>query len=131
MTTPSKYIIVSETLGTLVIRPTHGSCAGWSSMFPYGQPFLFETRRDANIVARLWNRNMNVLVVEAHTKPAFKPEQETIDQIEELVGAAVTGIHDSRSDEVFDVCRVCGDVDGHTDNCPVPPLERWLKENNG
>ncbi len=29
-------------------------------------------------------------------------------------------------EETFIVCRICGDVDSHSGNCPVPALEKWV-----
>lgn len=59
------YLIVSPEWGTLVIRPTEATCAGWSEMFPFGSPVLFSTRREACEVAKLWDASMGLLIGEA------------------------------------------------------------------
>jgi len=54
------YIVVSESWGVLVIKPTEATCGGWSEMFPYGTPVLFKTRKEAAAIAALWDPSMNV-----------------------------------------------------------------------
>lgn len=33
--------------------------------------------------------------------------------------------------ETFTECHVCGGWEEHRDDCPVPPLERWLHTTTG
>ncbi len=41
---------------------------------------------------------------------------------------ALEGHCDPCSEESFVQCHVCGGWDGHDEDCPVPGLETWLKE---
>ncbi len=36
-------------------------------------------------------------------------------------------VRHSNDDETFLECLVCGEWDGHADECPMPAIERWLK----
>lgn len=48
--------------------------------------------------------------------------------VEELLGRAEVAVADIHADEVFSECLLCKDVDGHTEECPVPFLKKWLKD---
>jgi len=48
---------------------------------------------------------------------------------DELLGSAMTGMSDTRADEVFQLCHICKDVDGHEDWCWVPAMKRWFDSN--
>lgn len=53
-------------------------------------------------------------------------EQTVLDVLESVI--AMTRTHTDRaSEETFTECLVCGDVDSHTDECPVPAIQRFLE----
>ena len=45
-----------------------------------------------------------------------------------LLDVAITGRYDPMADETFLYCHVCGEWEGHEEECPVPLLERWLSQ---
>lgn len=56
---------------------------------------------------------------------AFEPDAETCATVQAFTEDA----YDTMSwhtGEVFKACRLCGEVDSHTDVCPLPAVERWL-----
>jgi hypothetical protein len=56
----------------------------------------------------------------------FTPTSDVITAAEQLLDEALTRLHDHVSEETFTQCEMCGEVDSHTDDCPVPALEKWM-----
>ena len=60
----------------------------------------------------------------------FKSNDDHIFELaDELLGSALSGMSDTRADEVFQLCHICKDVDGHEDWCWVPVMKRWFDSN--
>ena len=51
------------------------------------------------------------------------------EQLEEFLDNSQAKRRDSFSEETFTECMLCGEWEGHKDNCPVPAIEKWLNEN--
>ncbi len=59
--------------------------------------------------------------------PATDPEtSELVDSIVAVMDLAVLPHHDHSAGETFLECKLCGEWEGHEDDCPIPMLERWL-----
>lgn len=56
----------------------------------------------------------------------YTPPDQIIDLVDQLVNAAQTGYHDRQSDETMAFCVMCGEWEGHTDDCPIPKLKEWM-----
>lgn len=54
----------------------------------------------------------------------YEPPEVVVALITLLVDSAI--VRHSNTEETFVECLVCGDWEGHTDDCPVPALERWM-----
>lgn len=57
--------------------------------------------------------------------PKHEPPAVVVEIVNLLVDNAI--VSHSNGDETFHECLVCGDWEGHTDDCPMPALERWLR----
>jgi len=55
----------------------------------------------------------------------FDPSDAVIDAVHALLDVALSDL--VTSDEAFVECHLCGEVDSHTDLCPVPALVRWQR----
>lgn len=64
------------------------------------------------------------------TTPGSKEPYETPLSLVELLNAiadeATSRHHDHQSDETLVECHVCGEWEGHTDECPIPAIQKWL-----
>ena len=47
---------------------------------------------------------------------------------EQLVSVATDRAVDRLSREPFALCHMCGELDAHTFNCPIPKVIRWLAD---
>ena len=54
------------------------------------------------------------------------PTDDAAEAVQTLLLIARERIYDRNKDEVFYECQLCGDVDGHTDDCPIPALKAWM-----
>ena len=54
-------------------------------------------------------------------------DQRLWEATEEVIQVAEDRV--AHRDEVFLHCLVCGDWDGHKDDCFIPAAKKWLKEN--
>ena len=56
----------------------------------------------------------------------WEPEEAALDAVQALLDAVrIALVH---PEETFIECGLCGEVDSHTDTCPVPALIRWQTE---
>ena len=67
----------------------------------------------------------------ALTQPdPWEPDETMCGEVQALLESAVLS-HQTRNSadeyETFEECRLCGDVDGHNEGCPVPALRAWLE----
>jgi hypothetical protein len=56
----------------------------------------------------------------------------TAEAAQTLLDVALVRLYDRNSEESFEECQlcgdvVCGDVDSHTDDCPIPALKKWME----
>ena len=56
----------------------------------------------------------------------WEPSASTCDDVQGLLDALSERLHDRTSDETFIQCLACGQVDGHSPQCFVPLMERWV-----
>jgi hypothetical protein len=56
----------------------------------------------------------------------YETPQVLIDLIERVIDCG--GNRHSNGDETFIECLVCGEWEGHTDDCPIPALDRWMAQ---
>lgn len=64
---------------------------------------------------------------EALTQPDhWEPDSETCADVQAFAEQMV-GRLPSRDDETFEQCRLCGEVDSHFEDCPLPALQAWLE----
>lgn len=54
----------------------------------------------------------------------FEPTEATCDAVQDFL-EAVTDMQSWHTGETFHLCKLCGEVDSHTDACPVPALLKW------
>lgn len=47
---------------------------------------------------------------------------------EHLLDIATELHFDNQTEETFSECRLCGEWEGHTDQCPIPALKQWMGE---
>lgn len=52
-------------------------------------------------------------------------QDDIADLVQDLLDTAIEHMHDRASEETFHECQMCGDVDSHTDTCPIPWLQKW------
>jgi len=57
----------------------------------------------------------------------WEPTTATCERVEEFLGDVTAQIL-TPDGESFEECRLCGDVDSHTDDCPLPALRRWMEQ---
>jgi hypothetical protein len=55
----------------------------------------------------------------------MREKEDLYDAVENLLDFAYRSMYDRRSEETFKECQLCGDVDGHLTECPIPLLEKW------
>lgn len=59
----------------------------------------------------------------------YEPPEEICEAVENFLGEVLRRVtfsapsHDEA--ETFMECRICGEWDGHTDDCPIPAVLRW------
>jgi hypothetical protein len=54
------------------------------------------------------------------------PTDAAAEAAQDLLDAALERLYDRHAGEAFLECQICGDVDGHTDDCPIPAVQRWM-----
>jgi len=54
------------------------------------------------------------------------PAEELVTMLNDVADDAIVR-HMNSDDETFLECRVCGEWDSHTDICPIPAIEHWLR----
>ena len=59
-------------------------------------------------------------------KPSSYPTEAVCDAAQSLLDVALVRLYDRNSGESFEECQLCGDVDSHTDECPIPALKKWM-----
>jgi len=52
-------------------------------------------------------------------------QDEIADLVQDLLDIALEHLHDRASEESFEECHLCGDVDGHAEGCAIPLLQAW------
>lgn len=52
--------------------------------------------------------------------------EQILDQLEEVLDTAIVRHHDHKSDETLMECRLCEEWEGHTENCPIPTIEKFM-----
>lgn len=60
--------------------------------------------------------------------PATVENTELVDSVTAVLDIAIVPHYDRQADETFIQCKLCNEWEGHTDACPVPSLELWLRE---
>jgi len=58
----------------------------------------------------------------------FRPTDEVVDAVENLLGIVIHLAHDAVSGDTFVDCGMCGVRDEHAPACPVPVLKAWQEE---
>ena len=56
----------------------------------------------------------------------WEPSASTCDDVQGLLDVLSERMHDRTSDETFIQCKACGEVDGHSQQCFVPLMQRWV-----
>jgi hypothetical protein len=55
----------------------------------------------------------------------FRVSDTVIEAVAELLDTVTNGTYHESTDEVFTQCLMCGEWEGHADECPVPALKKW------
>lgn len=58
--------------------------------------------------------------------PRYLPPAQIIQLLNELYDESQRIVHNGDTDDLFYQCFVCGDVEGHAADCPIPAIEKWL-----
>jgi hypothetical protein len=58
----------------------------------------------------------------------FEPAEEVINAVEQLVDVAIVRHAIPNADETLTECCLCGDWEGHTDDCPMPAVLAWRED---
>ena len=56
----------------------------------------------------------------------WEPDAETCARVQTMIEDSSKPIAYADG-ETFSECLLCGEVDSHTDECPIPALRRWLE----
>ena len=59
--------------------------------------------------------------------PVHQPPQELTDMLDSFLSEVVQTHYDSQSEDTFVECKLCGEWEGHTEDCPVPAIETYMK----
>ena len=55
------------------------------------------------------------------------PTDDAANAVQALLDVALVRLRDyHHADVTLIECQLCGDVDGHTDDCPIPAVQRWM-----
>jgi hypothetical protein len=60
------------------------------------------------------------------TPVVHQPPSALIDAVHALIDESLN--HLDTGDEVFVECALCGELDSHTNSCPIPACQRWMHE---
>ena len=67
---------------------------------------------------------------QALTQPdPWEPTEDACEMVQAFLESALISLP-TPDGETFVECRLCGDVDGHNDGCPLPALQAWLEGEN-
>jgi len=55
----------------------------------------------------------------------FEPDAEVLEAINAFADLAIRR-QTWHTEETFEECRVCGEWDSHTDDCPMPAIVKWI-----
>lgn len=58
----------------------------------------------------------------------FVPSREVCEVVEDVVDTCLHYHYDSKSEETFIECLMCGEWEGHTQTCLIPTILAWQVE---
>jgi hypothetical protein len=64
------------------------------------------------------------------TPPVYEAPQSLIEAIDSVVSDAISKSTTADDEETFTLCRLCGEWEGHTDDCPIPWMDSWLSNHD-
>lgn len=57
----------------------------------------------------------------------YDPPKALIDTLNGLLDDAIRRHTERSTEETFEECILCGEWEGHTDQCPIPAIDRFLR----
>ena len=121
--TPTRSRDTRQIARTYEYGPMLARHINWNSI---GEEASRGTRRQLRGPAPAGRRDRgDDLLADGDTMRTF-PTDDAAEAVQTLLLIARERLYDRNADEVFYECQLCGDVDGHTDDCPIPAVQRWM-----